>query len=637
MKKDSEPTYYTDGPFTFVMCNKTLRRPVGIYNDLCRIIENNALDDNNENVAVITKISDDYCIVNGTLTIPETVQTNNINYDVIGIGKDALKEFKKVEDITCINLGNLVRIQPETFNELKNVTSVILNSCTNILAARIICNKDNIKVLRTSKKCRDLQSIGGVLCSSDGSILILCPRGKIGDYTIPEKVTSVYDMAFSGCKKINSIIFDTKLRKLGSYAFAGCENLKYVNINKGIVSIGNYAFKGCDNLQDICFPDTVVTFGESIFSDCRNITLESLPKNINYVPSGMFSNCSSIKHVQLPSYIKQIKKNAFAGCENISTATLNHVELIDSYAFSGCANLIKIEFSNNINYIGSAAFSGCKKLDNVIIPEAITKMSDGCFSGCSSLSSLIIPNSITRISNRFLSNCTSLKSVTIPNSVKSIGESAFRDCKALETVRLSNNLKIIESDAFRDCTALYAIDFPESLEEIGEYAFAGTDNLESLIFRVNFKKIGVGFSFCKNLKTVKFYTNEVPAVIPEKNQLFLFSPKTEVHVLRRVDYSTSNYWKHCNLVYDLEPVKPTNIQITLKSSEFKLDEEINPSITFTPSFVLCKEVKWTSSDESKLVYLGLGQFYAVGKGEVNIIAETIDGSELKTSSTIIIK
>ena len=108
-------------------------------------------------------------------------------------------------------------------------------------------------------------------------------------------------------------------------------------------------------------------------------------------------------------------------------------------------------------------------------------------------------------------------------------------------------------------------------------------------------------------------------------------------MVKGANYKNKPFWSGLpNIVYDIEPVKVTKIDISPQNYEIHLDEEISPSISIYPIGALNKEVKLKSLDESKLVYLGNGKFYSIAQGITYIVVETTDGSNLQAKCKVTI-
>lgn len=65
----------------------------------------------------------------------------------------------------------------------------------------------------------------GVLYDATGEILILCPAGRSGTFTIPSGVKSVVDDAFADCSFLTKIIIPASVASIGADAFADCIQL----------------------------------------------------------------------------------------------------------------------------------------------------------------------------------------------------------------------------------------------------------------------------------------------------------------------------------------------------------------------------------------------------------------------------
>jgi len=81
--------------------------------------------------------------------------------------------------------------------------------------------------------------------------------GPGGDIVIPEGVTEIGDLAFSGRSDITSIFVPTGVEKIGKCAFEICSGLTRVVIPDGAKKIGEGAFRWCSALKEVVIPDSV--------------------------------------------------------------------------------------------------------------------------------------------------------------------------------------------------------------------------------------------------------------------------------------------------------------------------------------------------------------------------------------------
>ena len=94
----------------------------------------------------------------------------------------------------------------------------------------------------------------GVLFSKNRSKLILCPKGKQGDYIIPSSVIEIGECAFCACYKLTSISIPNSVTKIGADAFFGCTGLVSLDIPALVTTIGKNALNVVSDLKTISLP-----------------------------------------------------------------------------------------------------------------------------------------------------------------------------------------------------------------------------------------------------------------------------------------------------------------------------------------------------------------------------------------------
>ena len=78
----------------------------------------------------------------------------------------------------------------------------------------------------------------------------------VGDYVIPDSVTSIGSNAFCRCTGLKNVIIPDGVTSIGGYAFYECISLTGVIISEGVTSIGSMAFYGCTGLTTINYTGT---------------------------------------------------------------------------------------------------------------------------------------------------------------------------------------------------------------------------------------------------------------------------------------------------------------------------------------------------------------------------------------------
>lgn len=102
------------------------------------------------------------------------------------------------------------------------------------------------------------QTLYGWKSSTDGA---KAPEG-VTDIVLPRSVTSIEEIAFSGCSSLASINIPDSVTSIGDGAFVECTSLESITIPNSVTSIGKNAFYGCSSLASITYKGTMKQWGE---------------------------------------------------------------------------------------------------------------------------------------------------------------------------------------------------------------------------------------------------------------------------------------------------------------------------------------------------------------------------------------
>lgn len=270
-------------------------------------------------------------------------------------------------------------VADSALREIDNLGNISIPASVEIIGDCAFLNfsSESLKNITVANENKYFSSENGVLFNKNKTELLCYPCGKNETtYTVPNTVTKLAKVSFSGCK----------LNKLNLP-----NNLKYID--------------------------------ESAFTETSLKTL-SIPESVEYIGKYTFL-MSGIETVNIPKRIATIEEGTFSCCINLKSVSIdNHIKYIGDYAFSRCYNLSDINISNNVTSIGKGAFQSTI-IQKIELPASLESIGEYAFNDCQNLQEVTIPNKEVNINNRAFYNCPELNTVTIPAKVKEIGKNAF--------------------------------------------------------------------------------------------------------------------------------------------------------------------------------------------------------------------
>jgi hypothetical protein len=334
-------------------------------------------------------------------------------------------------------------------------------------------------------------------------------RGIIGEpgncIVIPLEIETIAPKAFMNTGGIIVASIDSeKLTSIPEYAFAGCKDMEAVMFSDKITTIANSAFEDCTALETVNFPDALESTGDRAFAGCTALNSILFNEHLKIVGEGAFAGCTNLENPDFNDGLKTVKKNAFAGCTRLQSVTFpDDFESIEEGAFDGCTALEDITVSGKVS-IAQGAFEGCVKIKNITVEGErlesllwlapffkdrqvnvtvsgdIKIIGEGAFRGCEFLSPIQIPDCAREIGKNAFAALACITKITVPDSVTVIGEGAFAECSGLKKIDFESRsrLQTIGDKAFAGCTRLAKIKIPSTVQSIGANAFDGCDNLK---------------------------------------------------------------------------------------------------------------------------------------------------------------
>lgn len=156
--------------------------------------------------------------------------------------------------------------------------------------------------------------------------------------------------AFSGCKKMRSIVTPQSVTSIETLSFNNCSNLTDVVLHNAIKSIGHASFEGCTSLTEIIIPNSLKYIDSCTFSGCIGLKKITLPNSITEIRHSAFLNCSNLEEIKLPDSIRFMKEYVFENCRSLKKIIIPPtVDCFYMNSFIGCSSLTDLYYTGEAN------------------------------------------------------------------------------------------------------------------------------------------------------------------------------------------------------------------------------------------------------------------------------------------------
>lgn len=597
---------------------------------------------------LLGKLDEDWSNWLTKLEIPDLVTLGGKSYAVIGIGKKAFFPTYETDDVVT-RIKEVVL--PDTLQYIEEYAFSRRRLTVNFPAS--------------------LQRIEKGAFSMTLSCDVVFPEGS--------QLSYIGDEAFRGNGNMTKLDLSncSRLREIGEGAFADCDGRSYpekipglseVKLPEGLKIIGANAFHYDNMVTSVRIPSTVesigdyafsqtgltgavdisgaTTLGEGLFSN-SGIETVILSDALREIPKGVFRLTETLNNVLPKSYLEEL-----GGMEDVSGGIFKlpkSVRSIGDYAFeyTGLTGTIDI---SGVSELGRGVFCGSKEIETIILPDGLDEIPEAFFSGMHNLKNVVsrsrlgewnairpeegavlLSDQITKIGARAFEVCIIIRSVEAPG-VKELGAEVFDSCKKLKDVTLSDELTVIPDKAFAFCDVLDSYPLGDHIETIGEQAFYFCEQLGSstggaIELGRGLKSIGKwAFGYCTSVKKVTIYSKVIESI---GEDCFSTNPVLYVYKLPSGIYESALGDCVSEIIYlESESVLAQSVAIEPDQVALAVGETKQLVCTVLPENTENPAVTWASTDPN-VVTVDNGLITAKASGKANVMAVTMDGTDLK--------
>ena len=173
-------------------------------------------------------------------------------------------------------------------------------------------------------------------------------------------------------RRINEILKEGGVIRLGSAAFAKCGIEGELVIPNNVLFVGGDCFGWCKSITSVIFEPsmtgTVVVLEGSTFYDCTELSSATLPPTLECIPRGCFAHCTALINVPIPPTVVKIERDSFQECTSLPSIDIPELTTVfGDNAFEDCTALttVTIRTASSDLRFGNDVFHGCTSLSTI--------------------------------------------------------------------------------------------------------------------------------------------------------------------------------------------------------------------------------------------------------------------------------
>jgi hypothetical protein len=185
-------------------------------------------------------------------------------------------------------------VKDQAFRGCRNLTSLSLPASLVEMDYHNFIDNFKLSTINVNGGNAVFCSLDGILFNKQKTELIRFPQNRaMGNYTIPNGVTTIGECAFYSCK-LTGIEIPGSVVTIGDSGFFNCYNLISIRLPNGITTIEGQTFSRCYKLSDVVLPDSLTSIGSLAFVDCIKLSGISMPPNVDLIGYDAFRGCESL-------------------------------------------------------------------------------------------------------------------------------------------------------------------------------------------------------------------------------------------------------------------------------------------------------------------------------------------------------
>ncbi|NLY72264.1 MAG: leucine-rich repeat domain-containing protein [Tissierellia bacterium] len=225
----------------------------------------------------------------------------------------------------------------------------------------------------------------------------------------------------------------------------------------------------------------VKALGEKLFYENHDLTHVYIPDGVELIDSYCFNSCFNIVKLRLPSDLQVVGPLGLFGLNQLEELTFpKSLAYLDFASLGFTPELKKISFLGEFPAIHYEAFDREDMLNKVLRVadeekedfERFFEIEITTDGACNYLDDLAEDKDLVLEGDTLIGYSGNAKTISLPEGIKKIGKEAFMQVEGLIRVKLPASLEEIEEAAFIG-TGLKQVKFKEGLKKIGDKAFSG--------------------------------------------------------------------------------------------------------------------------------------------------------------------